>query len=361
MKDNITMRNDANAMLIWAYENRLRCPYSENKNILKKIEGILRGTHKTYKYILITQLVAKSVDKEINALSLQASAPLEGAFDSRSLCHKVIVPFERKFLNNALGGSNEPYLNKPARFTQLSENNAVRRGSDKQILLSLIEILKNITTLDAKKYLCFAISILIKIGEEQKDIEKNIKMNFSNTLEVYHFMRILLTKSCEGEICALLVGTMEKIFYSIFDNNYKVICHKTNESGASSNEIGDIDIYYNNIYYYSIEVKDKNFTVDDLDFALHKMFISNASSGSFIYGPRSKFDRDSINTCIMRYDNEKFLVIFENIFDYLKHMLINIQHINIDKIKEYLILTSEEMEVKDITKRWVVEVLSMTR
>lgn len=358
MKDHTTLRNEANAILIWAYENSTRCPHSENKNTLKKIEEILRGTHKTYKYILITQLVAKSVDKEINALSLQASAPFVGAFDSRSLCHKVIVPFERKFLNNALGGSNEPYLNKPARFTHLSENNAVRRGKDKKILLYLIEILENITTVDAKKYLCFAISILIKIGEEKKDIEKNIMINFSNKLEVYHFMRTLLTKSCEGEICALLVGTMEKLFYSIFDSNYKVICHKTNESGASSNEIGDIDIYYNDNYYYSIEVKDKSFTVEDLDFALYKMFVANASSGSFIYGPRSEFDKDSINACIMRYDNEKFLVIFENIFDYLKHMLINIQHTDIDKVKEYLISTSEEMAVKDITKRWILEVIS---
>ena len=60
----------------------------------------------------------------------------------------------------------------------------------------------------------------------------------------------------------------------------------------------------------------------------------------------------------MRYDNEKFLVIFENIFDYLKHMLINIQHIDIDKVKEYLMDTSEEMAVKDITKTWILEVLS---
>lgn len=359
MKSNGLLREEANSILIWAYENSSRCPLDRtNIETCNKIERILRGTHKTYKYILITQLVAKSVDNEINTLALQANAPLMGAFDSRSLCHKVVVPFERKFLKNALGGSNEPYLNKPARFTHLSETNAVRRGSDKGVLVSLIEILKNLDNIYAKKYLCFAISVLLKIGQEQMDIEKNIRMNFSNTLEIYHFMRVLLTKSCEGEVCALLVGTMEKIFYSTFNNDYKVVCHKTNESGASSREIGDIDIYYNNKYYYSIEVKDKNFTVEDLDFALHKMFINDAVSGGFIYGPRAVFDEDSIYSCITKYENEKFIVIFENIFDYLKHMLVSIQHINMDSIKSFLIITCEEMSVKEITKNWILEVVS---
>ena len=117
-------------------------------------------------------------------------------------------------------------------------------------------------------------------------------------------------------------------------------------------------IYYNEKYYYSIEVKDKNFTVEDLDFALNKMFINNAVSGSFIYGPRAEFDVASINSCITRYENEKFIVIFENIFDYLKHMLANIQHINMDNVKEFLIVTSEEMAIKDITKNWILEVVS---
>ena len=38
----------------------------------------------------------------------------------------VIVPFDTEVLNKALGGSNEPFLNKPARFPELSTSNAVR-------------------------------------------------------------------------------------------------------------------------------------------------------------------------------------------------------------------------------------------
>ena len=55
---------DAQAMLLWAFENNERCPLDGvNKNICKNIETILHGSHKTYKYILITQLLEVYVIK----------------------------------------------------------------------------------------------------------------------------------------------------------------------------------------------------------------------------------------------------------------------------------------------------------
>ena len=65
-----------------------------NDEIGTSIENVLRGSHKTYKYVLVTALLAKSVNEEIDALSLQAGDDSEGAYDARSLCHNVIVPFE---------------------------------------------------------------------------------------------------------------------------------------------------------------------------------------------------------------------------------------------------------------------------
>lgn len=109
-------------------------------NVIALLKKVMLGSHKTYKYVLVTNLLAKSVQPNANAVALQAGAPISGAFDSRSLCHKVVVPFEREHLVNALGGSNEPYLNKPARFTHLSVDNAVRDGNDRAILNALIKI-----------------------------------------------------------------------------------------------------------------------------------------------------------------------------------------------------------------------------
>mgnify|MGYP001171207629 CR=1 FL=1 len=97
----------------------------------RKISEILRGTHKTYRYILVTALLAKATNDEINILSLQKGDGDDGKYDARSLCHKVLVPFETLKLPGCLGSSNEPFLNKPARFVSLSLTNAVRRGNFK--------------------------------------------------------------------------------------------------------------------------------------------------------------------------------------------------------------------------------------
>ena len=94
--------------------------------------------------MLITALLAKTTNNKVDPIAIQAKADMDGAFDARSLCHKVLVPFEKQFLNNALGGSNEPYLNKPARFKSISLTNAVRAGKDRAILVLLVEILSQV-------------------------------------------------------------------------------------------------------------------------------------------------------------------------------------------------------------------------
>src|SRR5690606_38688350 len=120
MAENID-RAIAEKTLLSAF--RERC--TKNDEISNAVKKVLNGGHKTYKYILVNAILAKATNNNIDTLSLQAGAPLEGACEARSLYHQVLVPFERDFLQNALGGSNEPFLNKPARFTHLSTNNAV--------------------------------------------------------------------------------------------------------------------------------------------------------------------------------------------------------------------------------------------
>ncbi len=122
--------------------------YHANENLAfvddeigNSILSILRGPHKTYRYILLTAILAKSTNEDIDILSLQAGDISDGAYDARSLCHSVIVPFERSVYPYSLGNSNEPFLNKPARFPRISRDNAVRRGRDFSTLINFIETL----------------------------------------------------------------------------------------------------------------------------------------------------------------------------------------------------------------------------
>lgn len=97
------IKEDAALMLQKAYEEAVAgeyppCEYADF------IDYVIDNTHLTYKYVLFTALLAKATDESINPLCLQKKSQLPGAYDARTVCHKVIVPFEMETLEKALGG-----------------------------------------------------------------------------------------------------------------------------------------------------------------------------------------------------------------------------------------------------------------
>ena len=346
----IIIKTDAERILLSAF--RTRC--SKKDDISGSIRAVLNGNHKTYKYILINGLLAKATNEKINALALQAGAPITGAFDARSLCHGVLVPFERDFLHNSLGGSNEPFLNKPARFTHLSDQNAVRKGNDKETLLLLIKIFTSISTsVESEAYLACGLEFLNQRIEETK-ILQDTTLKYNPTLvEVYEFVFRFLEKSFEGESSAIIVGTLEKLYHSRFSKNFKVIVHKVNQSGASSKEVGDIDIFKEDNFYYAIEVKDKHFTPYDLEHAFNKIIANSGSKGQFIYGPSGTFDKSLLDDRIAKFEKEGFLVLFQDIYTYSKTMIFKIDLNSKQEFISALMATAVEINCKNETKTWI--------
>lgn len=125
-----------------------------NDAMAEFITSALNHRHKTYKYVLVTALLAKSANEAVYMLSMQKGGSTPAHYDARSLCHKVIVPFEKLSMPGCLENSNEPFCNKPARYVELSKDNAVRSGSDKELLCKLVDSLPTIATSEeAYKYL----------------------------------------------------------------------------------------------------------------------------------------------------------------------------------------------------------------
>ena len=288
---------------------RTRCLKVDD--ISKQIRRVLNGTHKTYKYILVNGLLAKATNNKVNPICLQAGANHEGAFDARSLCHNVLVPFERDFLKNALGGSNEPFLNKPARFTHLSTDNAVRKGKDRETLETVISIFNAINdSSKARIYLSCALECLTD-RIRKLNLLHDTNVNYNPTLvEIYEFIYLFLEKSFEGEKSVLIVSTLEKIYYKRFSQKFEVKVHKVNQSGASSKEIGDIDVYKDTQFMYAIEVKDKAFSSYDLDHAFRKMRQNGGKRGEFIFGPNATFNDKEIRKKLQEYDELGFYTLF---------------------------------------------------
>jgi hypothetical protein len=97
--------------------------------IHEAIKRSINSSSKSYRYVLPTQLLAKAVRPALDCRSIQANSGLVEAFDARSLCHEIIVPFDRQN-HDVLGGSPEPYTNNPLRIPAIiaSERSAQRNG-----------------------------------------------------------------------------------------------------------------------------------------------------------------------------------------------------------------------------------------
>jgi len=345
-------KNKARAILLKANEQKSFA----NDSIGESIKDILSGTHKTYKYLLVNALLAKSVSQKVDPFSLQAGDDSKGAYDARSLCHQVLVPFERKFYTGSLGGSNEPFLNKPARFKRLAYDNAVRPGNDKNTLGKLIRLLELIKTKEqAFKYLATSIAVMAEIYqkiEPKYHLEKLPIGKEGNVQTILDYVSELCNKTFGGETCVLVVATIEAYHWK---GKGQVRAHKVNESGSSSKEIGDIDIFdKNGTVLSSIEVKDKQFSKEDVDHAIRKFATVGVERSMFIYGKNAQFNRSEVFQVAARYGRAGYFCGIVPIMDYAKMRITHIMHDTtitefIDKILYY----AKSINANNDTIEWV--------
>ena len=94
--------------------------FLHDEQLRESVRRVVASATKSYRYVLPTQLIAKLADSDLDCCCLQASRGGPGAFDARTVAHKVVVPFDQAN-DNVLGGSPEPYVNNPLRVPELSQ------------------------------------------------------------------------------------------------------------------------------------------------------------------------------------------------------------------------------------------------
>lgn len=301
----------------------LKGSYTPSSECSDEIRQIILGEHKTYRYMLITAALAKAVTPSVNALAIQAKSKLTGAYDARSLCHKVLVPLERALLSNRIGGSNEPFLNKPARFEEISLSNSVRGGTD-TVLLTLLHTIA--TKLNSTQYPELFLKDCIYYVFKRDSTElilNNTQTTGLINIEVINLAKDILSSNCLGESAAIITYLAYRLEH--YTEQHKVKAHKVNQSGASSNEILDIDIYLDNKLSLSIEVKDKIFTYEDVLHAAHKVANSGKSKFLFVKGPSGYLTNRTEDEVIEDIATQGIYVIFLDVLDLLKIVLFNVK------------------------------------
>jgi hypothetical protein len=270
-----------------AAKDAVRPDYMQQSAHADALEHVITGSHLTYRYMLVTALLAKATNEAINPLAVQAKADIENAFDARSLCHSVIVPNEASLLKSALGGSNEPYLNKPARIPYLSESNPVRGGRDRETLKLLCRILPNIKTRDeASKALSDALFFAIRAAAlREKEVETAVAGVKTAPAQVRAFLKALLEETHHGETVVLVSALLYWLLSRHKGEEWSIQVHPVNEAGSSSNQISDIDVYSSaKNLVHTCEVKDKEVIASDVHHAIRKAATAHCKALHIILG-----------------------------------------------------------------------------
>lgn len=322
------------------------------------VDYVLDNTHLTYKYILVTALASKATDETVNPLCLQVKSELPGAYDARSICHGVIVRFDMEVLNKALGGSNEPFLNKPARFPELSTSNAVRKGRDQSILNKLCSGLPLVDT-SAKAFdgLTYAIyKLLLVKAEKEKVTQFTINSGDSAAAQLMSCINTLLAENHEGEVLTLVVAGLFDQYLSQ-EADFKVEVHPVNQAGASSKEISDLDIYLAGKHYVANELKDKPFTDTDMIHAADKVMQTGKMHMNFIVGRHGGSDPRVITECVNAYLERGFVLNVVPV-DMFAPTLLGVCHeVDCDRFAKYILDTAMQTKFKETTIEYVLNVL----
>ncbi len=358
MSQNFVVNQDRAAALLSEALNvaKQRDAFSSSGESL--IKSILEGSHLTFKYILFTAILAKATDHRINPLCLQVSSKLEGSYDARSLCHSVIVPFEKHSLSKILGGSNEPYLNKPARFPEIDPNNAVRAGADRVKLLALYSELPNLT--DSKIALEWLIDFLYEtlllIKERDADVAKRLSSTDTTRAVLYQFFSEFLNQNNEGESLTLVVANLYNLLYEE-DNTIRVDVHPVNQSGASRKEISDLDIIKDETLFIANELKDKSFSAVDVEHAADKVIQALGNQMLFIVGRNGFCSEDELDKTISDYINAGFYVRVLSIDTFIDMMLSLCSKPDINTVIRYTAAVIRDKKFKKTTEKYFYHVL----
>ena len=228
------------------------------------VRRVLRGGQLTYRYILVTAALAKAVNPDVHYRTLQKGSDLPGAFDARSVAHGVIVPFEKSH-GEKLGGSNEPYLNRPARYPEFDLSNRDRNKEAQNRLYQLLERSQKHAEKDDTYPRAFLRQVLkewILLPPTKIDFHPRlVHVSMKSTKEI---VNEFLSVSGSGE---RLVAVSAAVFASLNEINggkISVKVYPVNWADRFAKTAGDLEFYIDENLIKAAEIKDKPLNEGDV-------------------------------------------------------------------------------------------------
>jgi hypothetical protein len=258
-----------------AWEKVADASISAPPAILAKIEEILGGDV-TYKYILVTGLLGKLTNQRVHARALQVGSSLPEAYDARSLCHRVVVPFE-KTKGNLFGLSDEPFLNKPARHPEHDKNNKQLRN--KRLAALTHDVLEAAQTASPVEVEAMLVSAL-RLGKEIAAAQVSATVEVDSTLQhVLRFVQEFLRETDGGAHLVAITGA----FVTLLSEGFTVKVYPPTYADKFAKTSGDIEVFAEENLLSAYECKHRPLTLADVRHGIKKARENGIPEYVFVY------------------------------------------------------------------------------
>ncbi|WP_256545428.1 restriction endonuclease, SacI family [Halobellus inordinatus] len=245
--------------------------YIIRQGLREVLHAEIYGT-RTFKYILVTNVLAKTVNPDIHALALQDQSELPGSFNSGGLATDVVTDWE-KDNGERLGGSNEPRTNSVYyRQSELNTDYEVRNDDLYQTLIRLLEELEEqssegeIEPIDMLRQTLYVVSQLEPTTVSYANPPDVSYVELKEAVEQY------LERSGTGErLAAVAAGVLDAQYFVADRSDVFIKVDHVNVADENSSAAGDIEVFEDEdeeVLLQAAEVKDKPATKADIQHSI---------------------------------------------------------------------------------------------
>lgn len=248
------------------------------------VDRLVNSQSQSIRYAVLTQILGKIADPTRSLLCLQLSSGGVGAWDARSFCVAVIVPWTVEN-QNVIGNSPDPYVSNPLRRARLTLDMSGTNKKDKddwQALVKLFQSLDNKSSPDLQKTYRRCLAAVARRLAKQ-NFQYQIPMRIGATKTETMLEEFLDEQS--GGLRPMVVATaLMKIIGKGFNLFHHVESQGVNEADTASGVPGDIMCYAeDNTVVLAVEVKDRKLNLTDVQSSTRKAEQSDTELSNLLF------------------------------------------------------------------------------
>lgn len=263
------------------------------------IDRLVNSKVTSIRYAVITQLLGKVANPDRSLVYLQSGTDEPGAWNARSFCDSVVVPWVTEN-HDVIGTSSEPYASKPLRRLRLERDMPdVRNKAEWAALFDFFDPLDHATPVEAQKALTRCLeSVARRLSGQTFKYQIPLRVSLPGLRQA---LETFLGESSGGFRPLAVTAAMMRVLGRGFSIFSRVTSQGVNEADAASGAPGDVMCYDEDDHMIlAVEVKDRELTLSDVKAFTRKARESDKRLSNLLFAAPSIREReiDSIHDAV---------------------------------------------------------------